>query len=208
MHRMSINGPPSGIAYRWAALVKGWRIVPMVVGLTVLYALLRTMPSYLELPQVRTREFVQASTSVLGSLVAALLVLTTLDEPVDSLPATASRNVKAARTLRMMFLLCVAFLAVSAPAPAGDRLGVAISVAALTGEGLLLSRAAGSSVAWTLPTVHLIAAVTFGATQQGLVSPWAWIIASDVGPAGLLVSTTLLVAGTNLWAAQLDRRIL
>ena len=174
--------------------------------MAALHVALVAAPEYLGLPEVLTREAIRAPTSILGCLIAAILVLTTLDEPVDQLPATSARNVTTVRVLRMSVSSAVAMVVVLLPAPAPDRLAVATSAAALIGEGLILGGVAGSAVAWTLPTAHLLAAITFGVTPRGLVSPWAWIIARDTGPAGLLASVMLFVAGLWIWASRSDRR--
>jgi hypothetical protein len=189
-------------------LAKGWRLRPMIAGFLFVYVVLALSPDHVGLPQVLTREAVRAPTSILGGLVGAILLLTTLDEPVSELPAVSARNVILARVLRMLASSTIAVAVVLLPAPAPERLAVATSVSALIGEGLILAAWSGSSVAWTLPTAHLLAAVTFGATAAGIVSPWAWVIARDVGPAGLLVSVVLFVMGLVLWAPRCDRRAL
>lgn len=183
---------------RWRSLIVGWRLVPTVLGLAVLAAVGPVVPQLVDLPQLLVPASYRAPTAVVASLLAALIVLTAADEPVDQLGASAPKPLSAARACRMSVLTVLA-VASLATADHDHVASTALSVATLVGEGLLLS-CLEPDLAWALPTLHLLAAATFGVNPDRQLAGWAWILRTDVTPGSLIASALVFSIGLRLHA--------
>ena len=181
------------------SLIKGWHIPQALTGLVLLLVVVRFLPDFVQLPEVAAAAPFQAPASVLASLVAALVVLSMLEEPVDQLGATAAVRLRRARAARICGATALAGTALSLGATSSHASWV--SVTGLVGEGLLMCRAFGAAVAWILPTAHMLASVTYGVSTLGVVAPWAYLIRTDVAPSGVGASLLIFGLGLTLWSS-------
>jgi hypothetical protein len=191
-------------ALRHGVLVaRAWRVhVALTLFLCVTVALWAA-PSTAEMPQLRSVEIVRAPSASIAALVATLGVLLTLDEPITIVPRTSARDIVRFRRGRVVVLTLVALtlmLAVDRSHPAST----VTALTALVGEGLLCRAVAGPELSWLLPSGHLLASATFGATPQRDVSPWAWIVSVDAGAIGVAVAVAVLVLGLAVWGPRVD----
>ncbi len=184
---------------RWRVLTRGWRLTGALTGIAVTSAVLTLVPRLVPLPQMLVPDTFNGLSLTFGSLIVALMVLHTADEPVDQLGATAAVRLPAVRMLRVTLVTALAIAAVSAADPAHLPAG-AVTVVTFVGEGLLVARVAGPGLAWLLPSAHLLAAVTFGVTTMRQVAGWAWILDARPSLPGLLAASTLYASGLVLWA--------
>lgn len=189
---------------RWHTLALGWRIYYSLGGLGATFAALWILPAHLPLPQVLTQQSVRAPTALVANLVVVILVLVTLEEPTRELLSTAVIDLPAVRIGRVVATTLLAIAALAVPGPLSDALSIALATTMLVGEGLLLAWLTDASLAWILPTAHLIGAMTFGVLPRGTVAPWALIISSYAGPGGLVASGALFIGGLTLWARRLS----
>lgn len=188
---------------RWHSLALGWRLYYCWAGLVATFAVLWVLPAYLPLPQVLTQQSVRAPTAMVANLIVVILVLLTLEEPTTELLATAVVNLPVVRMGRVLVNTFLAIAALALRGPPSEALAIAIATTMLVGEGMLLAWLTDVSLAWILPTAHLIGAMTFGVLPMGTVAPWALVISSSAGPGGLVVSGALFVVALTLWARKL-----
>lgn len=183
---------------RIRSMIVGWRLVPSLLGLVLLAAIGPLVPRLIHLPQLLVHAAYLAPSAVVASLLAALLVLATADEPVDQLGATVPVPLNVARVVRLIGMTAVAVLCLAVADPQHVP-STTLAVATLVGEGLLLF-CLEPDLAWALPTLHLLAASTFGVTSDRQLASWAWILRTDVTPGSLIASTLVFAIGLCLWA--------
>ena len=187
-----------------AALLAGWHVFPVVLGLAVTAVVVAVLPPLVSLPTVMSLSPVVSPPATLAALIVALLAVTTADEPSTQILATAPRIYRWANTVRVLVIAAsgTAALTLVSGAPI---VATASSVSALVGEGLLLGGAAGIRLAWALPMLHALASLTFGAVHRQDLAPWAWIVSPQPPFAGTVASLALLLIGTMVWSARLSR---
>ncbi len=183
-----------------ASLLHGWRIGWSVGGLILLSITLAASPKLIVLPQVLADSEVTAPAAVVATLVGSLLLLPLCVEPASHLIATAPRGRQIAVVIRLAVMTVVAYLAIVLPAHAGGWAPIS-ALATFTGEGLILAGTVGVTTAWTLPTVHCLAAMTFGADVHAKVASWAWVVSGS--PSASFVTVSLAIYAIGL--AVMDR---
>lgn len=183
------------------ALLRGWS-VPSVVALTLGCAVtLSFLPVMVPLPRVFTGADLLAPLASIGALFVAIAAFSSGQEPSDLLLATAPRLVRWANPVRVLVVCAVGAAALTAVGPE-HPLAVTSPVAALAGEGLLIAGFTSLRFAWTLPTMHVIVALTFGAAGRIDLAPWAWVISRTPSASAATASTILFAAGFVAWSTR------
>lgn len=183
-------------------LVRGWGIPTAlaVVVLTVAAAL--AAPDSLPLPRLFGYHELAAPTGAVAALGLALAAIAAAREPVPQLLGTADARRQAANPARIL-LVCAAGAALLCLVAGADGRHVVIALAALTGEGLLVASVAGLSTAWSLPVMHVLAALVLGGAAGQELAWWAWIIGTDPGPGSWIASLAVAILGTGAWMLRL-----
>lgn len=192
---------------RWrltAALLTGWHVLPVALGLTATTVTVATLPPLVNLPTVMALDQVVSPPATIAGLLVALLAVTTGDEPSTQLLATAPRARIRLNITRVVVAAAigVAALVMTAGAPLTAMLTV---TSALVGEALAVAGVLGLRHAWVLPTLHTLAALTLGAVNRTDLAAWAWILSPQSATSGVVTSTALLLAGALMWTARLHR---
>jgi hypothetical protein len=154
------------------------------------------VPAILSLVSVRT------TLVVLCALAFTIAVTQLTYEPAAPIAATSVRgwpNLRLAR-LGVGTVACLVLAGVTAPSQA--RLVAINALLVLLAEGLLAARMLGTTLAWTLPTAHLTAALVFGYDAMGNTHQWAWFIDSRCTAGELLLAAAAACATTVWWAQQ------
>lgn len=180
------------------ALAKAWHL-PTAAAVIVLTAVsLRFLPAFVPLPRLFSYQSLSAPASTLAALLISIAAFHTADEPSEILLLTSPRRSQLLNPTRVFtvagmgaVLLCVGTGASWTPTLS--------SLGALVGEGLLLGSLAGIRLAWLLPTLHVFAALTFGAAGRSDLAPWAWILATHPSTSDMSASTVLLAIGGVKW---------
>jgi hypothetical protein len=180
------------------ALAKGWHVPAAVAVIVLTAAGSRFLPVLVPLPRMFSYQSLSAPASAIAALLVSVAAFLTADEPSDILLLTSPRRSQLLNPSRVFavggigaMLLCVGTGASWTPTLS--------SVAALVGEGLLLGSLVGIRLAWVLPTLHVLAALTFGAAGRSDLAPWAWILATHPSTSDLSASTVLLAIGSVKW---------
>ncbi len=186
------------------ALAHGWALTSalVIVLLTCLGALIA--PETLPLPRVFGYHELRAPSAAIAGLGLCLATLAAAREPAPQLLATADARRRAASPARILVVGAVGIASLCLLAGASPHHAVVAS-AALVGEGLLVASVAGLSVAWSLPTMHMLAALVLGGAGRHGLSWWAWIIGADPSLGSWMASIGLAVLGLAAWTLRLRR---
>jgi hypothetical protein len=112
------------------------------------------------------------------------------------------------RLARLGIATFTCLILTGATAPGQARLVAINALLVLLAEGLVAARALGATLAWTLPTAHLTAALVFGYDAMGNTHQWAWFINSRCTIGELLLAAAAVCAAVLWWAQQpVDRAI-
>ncbi len=180
-------------------LARGWDLHLAVAVIAAVAAVGLLAPDLIVLPALTSRLVALTPSGALAAVLAAVGVLLTTREPVEVIPSTSPRRLSLWRAGRVLTLTVLTVLAVAIPWP--YLLASCLTAATgAVGLGLLAARVAGPSLAWTLPVLHVTAAMLFGFNPDSTLRPWAWLLSVDPGPAHVATSLALLLTGTVIWA--------
>ncbi|MFC3687329.1 hypothetical protein [Aquipuribacter hungaricus] len=180
-------------------MARGWDLHLAMAVITAVAALGLLAPDLVVLPTLTSRAVALTPTGAMAAVAASIGVLLTAREPLDVIPSTSPRRLVLWRCGRVLTLTAFAVAAVSLPWPHLFAACLTAATAAV-GEGLLLARAAGPALAWTLPVLHVTAATFFGYQRDGTLRPWAWLLSVHPDPTHTLASLALLGTGLVVWA--------
>lgn len=186
------------------ALAHGWGLTSAlgIVLLTCLGTLVA--PESVPLPQIFGYHELTAPAGAVAGLGLCLATLSAAREPAPQLLATADAWRRAASPARILAVGAVGVASLCLLAGASPHHAIVAS-AALVGEGLLVASVAGLSVAWSLPTMHMLAALVLGGAGRHGLSWWAWIIGADPSLGSWMASIGLAVLGLAAWTLRLRR---
>ena len=197
---MSVRQVASHPALTQALVVaRGWDLHLAVAVIAAVGAIGLLVPDLIVLPSLTSRLVALTPSGVLAAVIAAVGVLLSTREPADVIPSTSPRRISLWRAGRVLSLTALAVLAVALPWPY-LLVSCLTAATAAVGEGLLFARVVGPSLAWTLPVLHVTAAMLFGFRPDSTLRAWAWLLSVDPGPAHVTTSLALLVTGTVVWA--------
>jgi preprotein translocase subunit SecG len=189
---------------RITALMHGWHLWTIAPGLVALAAVCPALPHVLRLPHV-TPDQIATPVTVIAAWGVSLLALLTGHEPAPEIFATAPRRTHLVNLARVLAVLVVGVLLITATSRSGV-LTPAAAGASFAGTALAWAGLLGLSTAWLAPTLHLLACITLGNVNRvdGLAA-WAWPLDEHPGPGQLSVSAVLLWVGAALWLGSLRR---
>ncbi len=198
-----MNRPPRPTRealHQTAVLARGWDLHLALAVIAAVAAVGLLAPDLIVLPSLTSREVALTPTGAVSAVLAGVGVLLATREPLDVIPATSPRRLFLWRCGRVLALTAIATVAVAIPWP-GLFAACLTAATATVGEGLLLARAVGPGLAWTLPVLHVTAATFFGYQSDGTLRTWAWLLSVDPDPAQIGASITLLAIGVVVWAS-------
>jgi hypothetical protein len=131
-------------------------------------------------------------------LLSACAIGISTRSPMNELEGTAARSLRGLRCAHAGTLVAIAAVlavpvTVTLPAPASAPAALR-NLMGLTGLALLCGRLLGGRLAWILPTVYTLAALTAGATG-GVPHPWAWVLGPDHDEQSLAWAAAFAIAG-------------
>lgn len=154
------------------------------------------LPQLVSVPSLAT-DAVARPLVVFTSWASAIVAVSVGVEPSWQLYATARSRVRGVNLARILF--AAALGAALGAWPSGDWTVAGVATASLLGWALLAGGILGANLAWSLPTLHLFAALAIGGTNASTPPAWAWILR----PAPTLVegffSILLLILGSTAW---------
>lgn len=195
---MSSGQTSRSVAATARALARGWQLPLVGVGLLALAFTATILPTLMSLPRLGSGLPVVAPMAGFYGWWCAMLALTTSREPCIQLFITAHGAVRWTNLARTIGV-AVCGMGCVALADGAFATTAAIATASLLGEGLAFAALVGSSFAWLLPTLHVMAAAVLGAANRSDLAGWAWILQPH--PTGLEVTSSLIVLfiGVCLW---------
>jgi hypothetical protein len=193
----------SGAWQQRAAVVKGYRVLPVLLLCSLFVALLQVLPAAVRLPERLSQVPVRASVDMFAGLPVAIAIGLSVPEPAGTIASTTSRGWARLRVARLTALTAYAagLTLLLAPAPGH----AAIVVVALVGEVLLGARLLGPGLSWILPLVHVVGAAFVGTSIDGRVSTWAWPAHTGASVGDTLIAGTTFLIGLSAWSTHADR---
>lgn len=183
------------------SLFRGWH-GPTVATLLLGSAVgVRLLPTVFLVPRLFTTVDVVAPMTALAALVVAIAGFSTAQEPAEQILTTAPMRSRASNPLRVCIVLAIGVLLLGLLGSTDGAAAVS-TTAALAGEGLIVASLSDIAYAWALPTLHLLAALTFGAAGRIDLAPWAWILSTHPSAFVTNASILLLVVGLLTWSIR------
>jgi len=182
-------------------LARGWSLLPAVLALAGAGVAAVLDPS-VPLPAYFAPRGYAVPLLQLLTLPVAVTAVLCLEEPAHELWRTSDRPMRVIAAARALVPLALTTLA-ALPLGLTRAVTIAVVLAALAAEALLLRRFAGPGLAWMLPALHVAGASVFGVTDEG-VQLWAWPVAVEPSPPQLVLVAVTITA--CLAAAHRRRR--
>lgn len=196
----------------WLAVAKGHHLDAAVALAAAAAAVQLVGPRVVPLPALFSSVAVYSSLVVFCALGFAAAAVQPTHEPAALIAATSTRGWVPVRLLRGLAsaLIACGLAAATAPSLAGvtvlgaddaDNAAIALGATlALTAEGLLAARLVGPGLAWSFPAAHVLAALVFGRSPDGVAYPWAWFVDSDATGLELAGGAVGLAIALAYWA--------
>lgn len=184
------------------ALLRGWRVPPVLLGWSVVAVATLLGPALVPLPNLTGTASVSTPLATLGGAVCGLLTLSLAHEPCPDVFSTAPSSAFVVHGVRILLGALTGPLIITAVGPSSGSVAMNVGMT-IVGEGMLAAGLLGQRLAWLLPLFHLLAASTFGAVRGQGLHTWAWILSSRPGSGHLVVSATILAVGIIIWVARI-----